>query len=170
MVISEKDKKHLNFCLELAKESMAEGNVPIGACLTIDNLLLGEDRNKQNSNENWYNHAENNLIRRFATEIKHARKEKKSVEVYTSLEPCLMCLGAMAHNRITRIIYSCPDPVAGATHITPPTEWYAKKWPTIEQGPYAEESCKLLIAGFRKIGWKKGIESYLKLYPNLKEK
>ncbi len=171
MVISDTDKRYMRVSLNLAEEALKAGDVPIGTCLTIEGLLIGSERNKQSANNNWFNHAENSLIKRFASEIKTARKQNKSVEVYTTVEPCLMCLGTMVHNRITRIVYSCPDPIAGSTHIMPPTKWYAKKWPKIESGPYAEESCRLMLEGCKKDApnWKAGIQEYEKLYLSIRK-
>jgi len=85
------------------------------------------------------------LIQNYGREIKSARKSGKNVELFSTLEPCLQCFGTAVHNKLTRIIYACPDPVAGATHINPPTEWYAKKWPEISRGAFSRESYDLFM-------------------------
>jgi len=150
MALSEFDRKYMELAMKFARDAFDAGDVPVGACLTIDGLFVGSNRNRQFEKRNWTDHAENGLVRKFASEINYARKRAQPVVLYTTLEPCLMCLGAAAHNRVTRIVYACPDPSAGSTHIKPPTEWYARKWPAIERGPYAEESCQLLLESMRK--------------------
>jgi tRNA(adenine34) deaminase len=171
MAISELDRKYMRFSLELAREALRAGDVPVGACLTIDGIIAGPSRNRQFTNRNWFNHAENCLIKQFAADIKTARMENRPVELYTTLEPCLMCFGAAVHNRITRIVYACPDPSGGSTHIKPPTEWYERKWPVIERGPYAEESCKLMLEVMRKSPdyWTESLPVFEKLALTLKE-
>jgi tRNA(adenine34) deaminase len=150
MAISSIDRKYMDIAMQSAREALNMGDVPIGACIVIEGNLKGISRNMQFTNSGWFSHAENTLIQKLASEIKDARLNQKSVELYTTLEPCLMCLGAAAHNRITRIVYACPDPSGGSTHIQPPSEWYARKWPAIERGPYAEESCNLMLEVMRK--------------------
>ena len=67
------------------------------------------------------------MIGKYASQIKEASKRGDKIELFTTLEPCLMCFGTIVHNRINRIVYACPDPLAGPTSIEPPTKWYGKK-------------------------------------------
>jgi len=160
------DKKFMGVALDEAKKAYSNGQLPIGALLIIDKEIVGFNSNKQINKNDWFHHAENILIQKNGEEIKKARKDSKGVWLYSTLEPCLMCLGAAVQNRLTRIVYACPDPSAGSSHIQPPTEWYEKKWPEIVQGPFAKKSYNLFVSFMKKDpqGWK----NILPLYKNLK--
>ncbi len=107
----ELDRKFMFNALVEAKKAYSKGQIPIGAVLSIEGRIVDVNSNSQFKNKNWFHHAENILIQRHGERIKDARKTNKSVELYTTMEPCLMCLGAMVHSRLSRIIYACPDPV-----------------------------------------------------------
>ena len=95
----------------------------LGSLLLINSQIVGTGRNNQVSNFDYFSHAESLLIGKHATKIKEARKKGEITELFTTLEPCFMCFGTAIYNRINRIIYACcPDPIAGAIHIKPPTE------------------------------------------------
>ena len=145
---NEEDKIYLQMALGEAQKSFDDGNFPVGAALVIGGHLVGTARNLIKTNANWVAHAEAELIREHASLIKQSRKQGVDVTLYTSLESCLMCLGTAALNRISRLVYSCPDPYTGATGIDPNSlnPGYAKMWPSIEQGPLKDESKALVLA------------------------
>jgi len=128
------DDRHMNLALEGAVKAMEEGNLPIGALLLINGKVIDTNRNNQINNSDYYSHAESLLIGKHASKIKEASKGEEKIELFTTLEPCLMCFGTAVHNRINRIVYACPDPLAGVTSINAPTEWYRKRWPEIVGG------------------------------------
>jgi len=162
------DEKFMRIALEEAEKAYIKKQLPIGAVLVINSELIGVNNNKQVDNNDWFHHAENILIKRNGEKIKQASKDSKNIELYTTLEPCLMCFGAAVHNRLTRIIYACPDPAAGASHIQPPTEWYAKKWPKVVQGPFVQESYNLFVKFMEKNpkSWSNILPLYKKFKPN----
>lgn len=125
------DTEYMNLALEEAAKAMGDGNLPIGALLLIDGEVIGTNRNNQCSNSDYYSHAESLLIGRYAPKIKEASKREARIELFTTLEPCLMCFGTAVHNRINRIVYACPDPLAGVATMSSPTKWYEKKWPEV---------------------------------------
>jgi len=117
--------------------------------IVIDGKLIAKKRNTIHSEFNWASHAEANLLRENSNVIKKRKKDKKKVkvELYTTLEPCLMCLGSAVLHRVTRIVYACPDPFGGAAKINPKnlTKWYERKWPKISFGLYKKESYEMVI-------------------------
>jgi tRNA(adenine34) deaminase len=121
----------MEIALNEARKAMQEGNLPIGAVLLINDKVIGTGRNNQVNNSDYFSHAESLLIGKNAQTIKEASKRKEKIELFTTLEPCLMCFGTLVHNRISRIVYACKDPLAGATTIQSPTDWYQKRWPEI---------------------------------------
>jgi len=100
-----------------AKLTFEQGNFPVGAVLVINGTLIDKSRNQLFTESNWVAHAEMNLFIKHSSLIKKRVNEGGSVEVYTTLEPCLMCLGAGALHRVARIIYSCKDNFTGARNI-----------------------------------------------------
>lgn len=141
------DTKYLQLALEEARKALEAGDLPVGAALVIDGKLVGTARNLIRTNSNWVSHAENELMWKFGKEIKQSRKLGLDVTIYTTFEPCLMCFGAAALNRISRIVYSCPDPYTGATNVRAQAlnPGYAQMWPIVEQGSLKEESKALII-------------------------
>src|SRR3989344_3216536 len=111
MNFSEEDHAFMEIAIKEAEISLDEGNFPVGAVLVVDDKLIGKDRNSIYSNKNWTSHAEMKLLSKYSSLIKEHVKNKNSVvTLYMSLEPCLMCFGASVLNRISRIVYACPDP------------------------------------------------------------
>ncbi|MBI2043472.1 nucleoside deaminase [Candidatus Pacearchaeota archaeon] len=145
MDFKDRDYDFMLKAIRQAEIAYSLGQLPIAAILVINNELIEKNNNSQAENKNYFSHAENILIQKKAKEIKSAHKSGKNIELFTTLEPCLQCFGSAVHNRLTRIIYACPDPIAGATNISPPTKWYKKRWPEIVQGPLTKESYELFM-------------------------
>ena len=98
--------------------------------------------------------------------IKIAVKEHaERVELYTTLEPCLMCLGSCVLHRVDRVVYACPDPHGGACALDPEQlpAWYSRSWPRIERGPFARASYDLATEYARRMqtpGWRRVLECF----------
>ncbi|MCW8966662.1 MAG: deaminase [Candidatus Pacearchaeota archaeon] len=173
MAFSKLDKKYMNIAIKEAKKSLNKGNYPVGAVLIIEGKLIGKIGNSMSKNEDWISHAENNLIKKCSKiikkiclpTIKDKSLKKVKIELFTTLEPCLMCLGTSILNRVSRIVFTCPDPHGGATKIKPKDlpEWYQQKWPKIEGGLEKEQSFELLIKYMKKQPeeyWKKTLKLF----------
>lgn len=155
MAFSDKDKEFMQIALKEAKKSFERGDYPVGAVLVIDGVVVGKEGNSMGSKGDWVSHAENNLIKKCSPIIKEKYlpwigKNKKAhvqIELFTTLEPCLMCLGSSILHRISRIVFASPDPHGGATKINPIIlpEWYNQKWPKIQGGLLKDEALDLLI-------------------------
>ena len=166
-----KDFELMQIALEEARKALEEGNYPIGAVLVLGNDIIAKDYNKIISENNWFSHAEMNLISSYSKAIKNYIMKNKNINIYVTHEPCLMCLGALVIHRITKIIYSCPDPHGGVSSLNNLNmkNWYRENWPTIEGGLLRKESLKLMIDFLEN---KKG-ESWkrmLSMYKELKNK
>ena len=174
MDFSDKDKEFMKIALEEAREALEKGDYPVGSVLVVDGEVLAQGRNSTYSEENWSSHAEANLLKQHSKFIKEKRKNDNSkVELYTTLEPCLMCMGISVYHRISRIVYGCPDPCGGAAHINPKnlSEWYADKWPEVEGGLFQEESYQLMIEFFKtKSKEDKRHEKHRKIYEEMHDK
>ncbi len=146
---NELDSERLKLVVDIAKEAGEKGDFPVGAVLVIDNQVVDKAGSSQ---ESWVAHAENTLIIRNAKAIQQARKSNKEVKIYSSLEPCIQCLGASVSNRINQILYIQKDPIGGACDLRPNDIglWYQENWPEIHNLHVTDESKNLLIEFFRK--------------------
>ena len=98
--------------LELARAGEASGEVPIGAVVTRDGVVVGEGWNRPRELSDPTAHAEILAIRAAAEAIGSERLA--DCDLWVTLEPCAMCAGAIAHARIARLYYGAADPKGGA--------------------------------------------------------
>lgn len=98
--------------LELAREAAAAGEVPIGAVVVRDGVVIGEGRNAPRRDHDPTMHAEIAAIRMAAKALGSERLT--GCDLYVTLEPCAMCAGAIVHARLARLYYAAPDPKGGA--------------------------------------------------------
>jgi tRNA(adenine34) deaminase len=98
--------------IELAREAASAGEVPVGAVVVKDGVVLAEAHNAPRELADPTAHAEILALRRAAQALGNERLE--DCELWVTLEPCAMCAGAIAHARIARLYYGAPDPKGGA--------------------------------------------------------
>ena len=98
----------MQHALGLAKRAQAEGEVPIGALVVLENRILGEGWNRPIAGTDPTAHAEIQAIRAAASAAKNYRLT--GATLYVTLEPCDMCVGAMFHARIARVVFGATDP------------------------------------------------------------
>jgi tRNA(adenine34) deaminase len=98
--------------LDLAREAAEAGEVPIGAVVVKDGVVIGEGRNAPRADHDPTAHAEILAIRAAAKALGDERLS--GCELYVTLEPCAMCAGAIVHARLVRVTYAAPDPKGGA--------------------------------------------------------
>jgi tRNA(adenine34) deaminase len=109
---ADQDMRWMGRALNLAMEAKAGGEVPVGAVITRDGDLLGEGRNCSISMKDPTGHAEIAALRSASQTVGNYRL--LGVTLYVSLEPCLMCIGAMIHARIKRLVFGAYDIKSGA--------------------------------------------------------
>jgi tRNA(adenine34) deaminase len=102
--------------IQLAEHAAAEGEVPVGAIIVQQDEMIGKGWNQPISANDPTAHAEVMAIRDAATRIENYRLT--GATLYVTLEPCLMCAGAMVHARIERLVYGATDPKRGAINST----------------------------------------------------
>ena len=105
------DEKWMSFALEQAVKAEKEGEVPVGAILVKDDLIIARAHNKPISTNDPTAHAEIHLLRAAGEELKNYRLP--GTTLYVTLEPCAMCLGAIMHARIERVVFGAHDPKTG---------------------------------------------------------
>ena len=98
--------------LELAAQAAAAGEVPVGAVVVKDGEIIGRGYNHPISGHDPTAHAEIAALRDAAARLGNYRLV--GCELYVTLEPCVMCAGAIMHARIARLVYGAKDPKTGA--------------------------------------------------------
>lgn len=106
------DIKWMTIALDLAKRAEELGEVPIGAVLVQDNILIGQGYNHSICSHDPTAHAEIQALRSGGLKLHNYRL--LNTTLYVTLEPCLMCIGAMVHARIQRLVFAAFDPKSGA--------------------------------------------------------
>ena len=102
--------------LEEAQRAGAAGEVPIGALVALDGAIVGRGFNQPISSGDPTAHAEIVAIRAAATRVGNYRLTGATLCV--TIEPCLMCVGALVHARIGTLVYGAPEPRSGAVVST----------------------------------------------------
>ena len=105
------DEKWMGLALKEAIKAENEGEVPVGAILVKDGLLVAKAHNQPISTNDPTAHAEVQLLRVAGAKLENYRLT--GTTLYVTLEPCAMCLGAIMHARIERIVYGAYDPKTG---------------------------------------------------------
>src|ERR1051326_118913 len=147
---SKKELAIMQLAVKQANRALSKGNYPAGAVLVVDGRVTDYAYNKKEENKDRFSHAEILLLERNSKKILTWNKSGKRIEVYTTYEPCLMCLGACVIHRINRIVIACPDPRGDMSQINPKLlgKWYKRHWPKIIHGLCFSESYKLLLKFF----------------------
>ena len=105
------DEDFLREALELALEAERGGEVPVGAVLVIDGRVMGRGRNSPISRSDPTAHAEVLALREAAAATGNYRLE--GATMYTTLEPCVMCAGALVAARVSRLVFGARDLLSG---------------------------------------------------------
>jgi tRNA(adenine34) deaminase len=105
------DEKWMKIAIQEAIKAEKDNEVPVGAVLVKDGLVIAKAHNQPISTNDATAHAEIQLIRAAGNKLKNYRLTETSL--YVTLEPCAMCLGAIMHARIKRIVYGAYDPKTG---------------------------------------------------------
>ena len=105
------DEKWMNLAIEQAIKAQDEDEVPVGAVLVKNGFLIAQAHNQPISTHDATAHAEILALRKAGMKLQNYRLTDSTL--YVTLEPCAMCLGAMMHARIRRIVYGANDQKTG---------------------------------------------------------
>jgi len=106
-----KDEKWMKIAISEANLAKNEGEVPVGAVLIQNNKLIAKAHNQSILNHDPTAHAEIEVLRKGCRILKNYRLSESTL--YVTLEPCAMCLGAIMHARIERVVFGASDPKTG---------------------------------------------------------
>ena len=141
------DEQFMRRALQLAEQAATVGEVPVGALVVANGEVIGEGYNQPISSCDPTGHAEIIAMRNAATALGNYRLS--GCDLYVTIEPCTMCVGAMIHGRIGRIVFGAAEPRAGAlesqlklmdsSHFNHSIEW---------QGGVLAQECGAIISDF----------------------
>jgi tRNA(adenine34) deaminase len=106
------DEYWMRRALQLAQYAESKGEVPVGAVMVKDNTLIAEGWNQPISSRDPTAHAEIVALRAAGCRVDNYRLV--DTELFVTLEPCVMCAGALMHARVKRLVYGAKDPKSGA--------------------------------------------------------
>ena len=143
----EADDDLMRAAIELGREGRRRGEVPVGAVVVLDGQVIGEGFNEPIGTSDPTAHAEIVALRDAGKRTGNYRLT--GATVYVTIEPCQMCVGAMIHARIARVVYGTKEPKAGAIE----SAMRAHEHPTLNHrleatGGVLEADCRDLIQEF----------------------
>jgi tRNA(adenine34) deaminase len=143
------DESYVQLALEQARRAAEAGEVPVGAIILYEGEVIGSGQNCVLRNLDPTAHAEVVALRAAAQHLHNYRLT--GCELYTTLEPCSMCAGAMIHARISRLVYGTADPKAGAAGsvVSVVNHPQLNHQMLVTSGVLAEECAELLRNFFR---------------------
>ena len=140
----ETDKKFMRFAIEEARRALKEQEVPIGAVVVCGDRDIGRGHNLVETLCDATAHAEMQAITAAATTL--GGKYLKSCTLYVTVEPCIMCAGALAWSQIDRVVYGAADPKRG--YSTVQGRIFHPK--TVVESGVLQEECEALMRDFFK--------------------
>lgn len=141
----------MGHAIKLAAISQRLGEVPVGSVVVVDGQIVGEGLNRRELLHSVLEHAEMGALKEASKNL--GRWRLKGAVVYSTLEPCFMCAGALIHARIDGLVYAAADPKFGAIESL----YTLAKDPRLNHqfetlsGVMAEESAELLRFFFQRL-------------------
>ena len=135
--------------MELARRAETEGEVPVGAVIVYDNKIIGEGYNHPINGNDPTAHAEIAALRDAGERLGNYRLPDDTF-LYVTLEPCVMCAGAMVHARVGTVVYGAADPkggAAGSLFDLLPSDGRFNHRVEVEGGVLAEQ-CSAMLSSF----------------------
>lgn len=145
---------HMRTAMELASLSAQEGEVPVGAVIVRDGVVIAQGRNRREKGKNALYHAELEAIDNACKTLRGWRLPR--CELYVTLEPCPMCAGAIINARIDKVFFGAYDPKAGSIEsVTKLFDLPYNHKPETEGGVLEEECAAQLSDFFKTLRQKK---------------
>lgn len=141
------DEDWMQHAISLAAKAEAQGEVPVGAVVVKDGVLLGEGWNQMIGLNDASAHAELQAIRQASQKIANYRI--LDCTLYVTLEPCCMCAGLMVHSRIKRLVFGAYDNKTGAAGSVTNLVQHQQFNHQIEvSGGVLQQQCAAQLSGF----------------------
>lgn len=147
MSVEEGDLFFMREAIEEARRAELSGEVPVGAIVVFEGRIVGRGHNRVIETSDPTSHAEIVALRQAALSAGNYRLT--GATLFSTIEPCAMCAGAIVHARIGRLVYGADDPRAGAveTHFQICTTDFLNHRVAVEKG-FLEEDCRQMLQSF----------------------
>ena len=144
------DSFYMNMALDEARIALEKGEVPVGAVIVRQGAVLSRGHNCPVFSSDPTAHAEIEAIRKAATAVENYRLP--GTTLFVTIEPCLMCVGAIVQARIERVVYGAADPKGGAIRSLYAVfdDGKVNHVPSVTAGVLAEECGEILSGFFRR--------------------
>lgn len=144
------DISWMQAALKLAKQGAERGEVPVGALLVHNQQIIGQGFNEPIGRHDATAHAEIVALREACARLKNYRLPLHTT-LYVTLEPCTMCIGALIHARVDRLVYAASEPRAGmvGSQINLPMQPFYNHAIQVHNGLCREHSSQMLKTFFR---------------------
>ena len=135
--------------LKQAELAFQKDEVPVGCVIVKDDKVIAKAYNKKENKNCAINHAEIECIKKATKKLNNWNLS--GCDMYVTLEPCMMCTGAIINSRISNVYYGCRDPKGGAlnSNIELKKIKGINHYPNIEEGMYKEECSEILKKFFK---------------------
>jgi tRNA(Arg) A34 adenosine deaminase TadA len=141
------DEAFMREALALAAEGAVRGEVPVGAVVVLNGVVVGRGFNQPITTNDPTAHAEIVALRDAGARLANYRLTTSTL--YVTIEPCQMCVGAMVHARVARLVFGTREPKAGAIESAMRAhEHPALNHRIVAQGGVLEEECRGVIQAF----------------------
>lgn len=141
------EEKYMQIAIDLAKQAETYGEIPVGAVVVLNDKIIGKGFNKRESKVDISSHAEIEALKDAEKNTGNWRLD--GATIYVTLEPCLMCAGAILQSRVSKIVFGCRDERDGALV----SHYYVYDEPSIHERPLVyggilKEDCENLLKHF----------------------
>jgi tRNA(adenine34) deaminase len=144
-----RDAEFMQLALAQAELARVAGEVPVGAVLVLNDEVIAAGHNQPISQSDPSSHAEMVVLRSAGQKLSNYRLPETTL--YVTLEPCMMCSGAIMHARVSRLVYGAKDPKTGCVHsVLKLFDHEQLNHHTMAGGGVLEEPCAQVLKDFFK--------------------
>ena len=141
------DERFMRLAIKEAKKAAAEDEVPVGAVIVKEGVVIARAHNKKERNGCALDHAETIAIRKATKKVGNWWLE--GCTLYVTLEPCAMCAGAIVNSRLDRVVYGAKDPRFGFLgSLVTLDEAFPLNHTFLKEGGVSEQECASLLTSF----------------------
>ena len=141
-----RDEYYLRFAINQAKKAAEKKEVPVGAVIVRDDIIVATGHNRRESKRSPIAHAETEVIQIAAA--KSGDWRLSDCELFVTLEPCAMCAGAIISGRIKRLVFGAFDPAAGCMGSVVDLSLLFSEHPIEVLGGVLQQECQRLLTDF----------------------
>lgn len=141
--------KYMELAFKEAQKAFQEDEVPVGCVIVKDEKVIAKAHNKKEKKNSALFHAEIECINKVTKKLNNWNL--KGCEMYVTLEPCMMCTGAIINSRIDKVYFGCKDPKGGSlvSNIKIKDIKMLNHYPDIEEGIMEKECSEILKQFFK---------------------